>query len=66
MTKFSLYIYVVPILIPFQAITMQANWKYEKVVDISLRKQYYMTCKQHGLDNCHMRSFNQSVKLIIK
>lgn len=57
MTKVSLYIYIIPLLIPFQAITMESNWVYEKVVDTSLRKQYYVSCKQDGLDNCHMRSF---------
>lgn len=66
MTKFSLYIYIVPLLIPFQAITMETKWVYKKVVDTSLRKQYYVSCKQDGLDKCHMRSFNQSVKLIVK
>lgn len=66
MTKFSLYIYMVPLLIPFQAITMETNWNYQKVIDKELRKVYYRQCKQDGLNNCHMRSFNQSVKLIIK
>lgn len=65
MTKFSLYIYIVPLLLPFQAITMEADWRYEKVVDKQLRKVYYQKCKQDGLNNCHMRSFNQSIKLRI-
>jgi hypothetical protein len=66
MTKFSLYIYIVPLLIPFQAITMESDWEYEKVLDNELRKQYYISCKQEGLSNCHMRSFRKSIKLIIK
>jgi hypothetical protein len=65
MTKFSLYIYIVPLLIPFQAITMEADWRYEKVVDNDSRKVYYQQCKQDELGNCHMYSFQKSVKLRI-
>ncbi len=66
MTKFSLYIYIAPLLISFQAITMEADWRYEKVVDNELRKQYYSECKANKGKKCHMYSFNQSIKLIIK
>lgn len=48
MTKFSLYIYIVPLLIPFQAITMEADWRYEKVVDKQLRKVYYGSVNKMG------------------
>lgn len=64
MRKIVLVCSIIPL--SFQAITMETNWNYQKVVDTSLRKQYYVSCKQDGLDNCHMRSFNQSIKLIIK
>ena len=65
MTKFSLYIYIVTLLIPFQAITMEVNWKYEKVVDKQLRKQYYSECKANKGKKCHIYSFHQSIKLRI-
>lgn len=65
MTKFLLYVYIVPLLIPFQAITMEADWVYEKVVDNELRKVYYSECKANKGKKCHMYSFNQSIKLRI-
>lgn len=66
MTKFSLYIYIVPLLIPFQAITMEADWRYEKVVDNELRKVYYFKCKKSKEVGCHMISFNKSIRLRVK
>lgn len=65
MTKFLLYIYIVPLLIPFQAITMEADWRYEKVVDKQLRKQYFSECKANKGKKCHMYSFQKSIKLRI-
>lgn len=53
-------------IIPFQAITMESNWNYQKVVDTELRKVYYSECKANNGKKCHMTSFEKSVKLIIK
>lgn len=36
--------------------------KIEKYVDNVMRKEYYMSCREQRLKNCHMKAFEASIK----
>lgn len=57
---------VCSVLMSPQAITIETNWNYEKVIDNQLRLQYYSQCRKAKQKDCHMKAFESAVKLIIK
>jgi hypothetical protein len=52
-------------LVSLSAIPDETNYQYEKYVDNQLRLEYYHQCKQSKQKDCHVSSFNRSIKLRI-
>lgn len=52
-------------MVSLSAIPDETNYKYEKYVDNKSRLEYYQQCKELKQKDCHVSSFNRSIKLRI-